>query len=498
MVLAMNIQFVLPDATNNKDLTILFATAEKEGKNLRIYASGDNVSLESSAKRLEFKADENSTILLNSGSEQQTLLVGLGESGKVTPLKLQEAGGSAFAAIASQPVQKVTLHSPEGLLVDCPEAACHIAFGFKVRAYTFNKYLTKRKDKTVPKFDGLQVVCPHKDSAEEQWPAYEALADALYAARDLQNEPANIIYPESMAQKAKELLEPYGVKVTILDEKQMAEKNMGALLGVGQGSAKPPRAVLFEYKGLNGSEKPIGLVGKGVTFDTGGISIKPSNGMEEMKWDMGGSAVVVGTILALAKRKAKVDVVGCIGLVENMPDGNAQRPGDIVTTASGQTVEVLNTDAEGRLVLADALWLIQETYDPRLIIDFATLTGAIVVALGDLTAGLFSNDDALAAKIEQAAIDTGEAVWRLPMNKEYDALIDADQADIKNISGVRGAGAITAAQFLSRFVDENRTWAHIDIAGTTWATKPKPLAGKGAMAFGVRLAEQLIRENFEE
>jgi leucyl aminopeptidase len=296
----------------------------------------------------------------------------------------------------------------------------------------------------------------------------------------------------------REELTALGVKVEVLDEKEMAKLGMGALLGVAQGSAFPPRLVVMQWLGNpSANDKgPVCFVGKGVTFDTGGISIKPAGGMEDMKFDMGGAAAVIGALKALAGRKAKANVVGIIGLVENMPSGTAQRPGEVVTTASGQTVEVINTDAEGRLVLADALWYAQENFKPRCIVDLATLTGAIIVALAHEHAGLFSNDDTLSDQLTKAGKAVDETLWRLPLGDAYDKMINSPIADMKNV-GEKWAGSITAAQFLQRFITKGTPWAHLDIAGTAWQSKDKPVSPKGATAFGVRLLDRFVAENFE-
>jgi leucyl aminopeptidase len=287
------------------------------------------------------------------------------------------------------------------------------------------------------------------------------------------------------------------VKVTVLGVKEMKALGMGALLGVAQGSAREPRIVAMEWIGGGKGSVPVAFVGKGVTFDSGGISLKPGEGMWDMKWDMGGAAAVTGAIAALAGRKAKANVVGVVGLVENMPDGNAQRPSDIVKTMSGQTVEVLNTDAEGRLVLADAIWWTQETYKPRAIVDLATLTGAIIIALGTEFAGLFTKDDALAAQLSKAAETTGDQVWRMPLAKPYEDMMKSDVADIKNISGVKDAGSCTGAAFIGKFVKNGQSWAHLDIAGKAWTNKEKPTIPKGGTGFGVRLLDAFVRENYE-
>jgi leucyl aminopeptidase len=322
------------------------------------------------------------------------------------------------------------------------------------------------------------------------------VAAGVRFTRELVAEPANVIYPESFVERCRPL-EALGVRLTVLDEREMASLGMGALLGVAQGSVRKPRLLAMEWNGTgDAAAQPLVLVGKGVTFDTGGISIKPAAGMEDMKWDMGGAAAVVGTMRALAGRKAKARVIGVCGLVENMPDGNAQRPGDVVTSMSGQTIEVINTDAEGRLVLCDAITWAQRTWRPKTLIDLATLTGAMIVALGHEHGGLFSNDDALAEGLLGAGKASGDALWRFPLGDAYDKLIDSPIADMKNTGG-RFAGSITAAQFIKRFVDDGVAWAHLDIAGMVWADKPGPVWDKGATGYGVRLLDRFVAEKFE-
>jgi leucyl aminopeptidase len=328
------------------------------------------------------------------------------------------------------------------------------------------------------------------------WGSYQAIADGVALTKELVTEPANIIYPESFVERC-EHLKDLGVEITVLDDKQMADLGMGALLGVAQGSRRPARMLVMKWDGTGGTQtRPLAFVGKGVTFDTGGISIKPAAGMEDMKWDMGGAGAVAGAMKALAGRKAKAHVIGVCGLVENMPDGNAQRPGDIVTSMSGQTIEVLNTDAEGRLVLCDALHWVQEKHNPEYVVDLATLTGAIIVSLGSEHAGLFSNSDELSDKLLAAGKASGDLLWRFPLSKAYDKLIDSPIADMKNI-GAKGAGSITAAQFLGRFIKDGVKWAHLDIAGTVWADKAGPVWDKGATGFGVRLLDRFVADNFE-
>ncbi len=330
----------------------------------------------------------------------------------------------------------------------------------------------------------------------------KAVADGVFLARELSTEPPNVLTPAELAERCRPL-EKLGVEVEILGPKEMRKLNFGALLGVAQGSTNEARMVVMRWNGLAaapgkrkaGGERPLCFVGKGVTFDTGGISIKAAAGMEDMKWDMAGAGSVIGLMAALAGRKARADVVGLVGLVENMPSGTAQRPGDVVRTASGQTVEVINTDAEGRLVLADVFHYAIQRFDPACLVDLATLTGAIIVALGHEHAGLFSNDDALAARLLAAGEAVGEACWRMPLGEAYDRALKSDIADMKNVGG-RPGGAITAAQFLQRFA-QGKPWAHLDIAGTAWSSKESATAPKGATAFGVRLLDRLVAEHHE-
>jgi leucyl aminopeptidase len=335
--------------------------------------------------------------------------------------------------------------------------------------------------------------------AKQAYGALGAAAEAVAFTRDLVSEPANELYPESMAQRAAGLAGPDlpGLTVEIIDEKQMQELGMGALLAVGQGSVRPPRVVVMQYRGAATDSPPLAFIGKGVTFDTGGISIKPAAGMGEMKWDMAGAGVVIGLLRLLAARKAKVNAVGIAGLVENMPSGSATRPGDIIRSMSGQTIEVLNTDAEGRLVLADVLWYCQDRFKPKLMVDLATLTGAVVVALGHENAGLFSNNEEIAERLIGAGKAVGEPLWRLPLGDNYDRAIDSDAADVKNIAGDRGAGSIIGAQFVQRFVN-NVPWAHLDIAGVAWSKKDAPTVPKGATAFGLRLLDRFVADHYEK
>ncbi len=378
------------------------------------------------------------------------------------------------------------------------EAAADFAMGLRLRAYSFENYKTKKKENGNSNGDGdfdIAIAVADPAAARKAFVRGEAIATGVNLARDLVNEPANILYPVTYAERCKALTK-LGVKVEILDERAMKRLGMGALLGVGQGSENPSRMVVMRWNGAGAKEQPVAFIGKGVTFDTGGISIKPAGGMEDMKGDMAGSACVVGLMHALAARKAKVNAIGAIGLVENMPDGKAQRPGDIVTTMSGQTVEVINTDAEGRLVLADVLWYIQDKYKPQFMVNLATLTGAILIALGKEYAGMFCNDDALAEKLRAVGEATGEKVWRMPLGDAYDKMLDSKFADMKNIGG-RHAGSITAAQFLQRFVNKV-PWSHLDIAGTGMAANQTETNQSWGSGWGVRLLDRLVADHYEK
>ncbi len=379
---------------------------------------------------------------------------------------------------------------------DPAAAAAQFAEGVRLRDYKFNTYKTKKKDDEEAGPTEIAIAVEDPAAARREAKSREAVAEGVLIARSLVNEPANVLYPEEFAKRAQEL-EKLGVEVKILDEAAMTELGMGSLLAVGQGSDRESRLVVMRWRGdkKEGKTKPIAFIGKGVCFDTGGISIKPAAGMEDMKGDMAGAACVVGLMHALAARKAKVDAIGAIGLVENMPGPNAQRPGDIIKSMSGQTIEVINTDAEGRLVLADVLWYVQDKFKPQFMIDLATLTGAVMVALGQEHAGLFSNDDELSKRIATAGKETNEKVWRLPLGPAYDKLIDSKFADMKNTGGRHG-GSITAAQFLQRFVN-GTPWAHLDIAGTGMNAPASDVNQSWGSGFGVRLLDRLVADYYE-
>ncbi|ANG95555.1 leucyl aminopeptidase [Brucella pseudogrignonensis] len=428
------------------------------------------------------------------GGVDKIVLVGVGDPGELGNDDWIKIGGAAFSRIGKAERATLTLALPETTIAG--DEAGDVALGMILRSYEFNRYKTRKSEENAEPKHAAKIHIQTADvhSAKRALEVAEAVADGVLKARDLVNEPANILGPVEFAEEA-EKLEKLGVKVEVLGEKEMKKLGMGSLLGVSQGSVRPPRLVIMEWQGAKSKEKPVAFVGKGVVFDTGGISIKPAAGMEEMKGDMGGAAAVTGLMRALAGRKAKVNAIGVIGLVENMPDGNAQRPGDIVTSMSGQTIEVINTDAEGRLVLADALYYTNDRFKPQFMINLATLTGAIMVALGTHHAGLFSNDDELADQLYEAGQATGEKLWRMPLGKEYDKMIDSKFADMKNSSG-RYAGSITAAQFLKRFVGDT-PWAHLDVAGTAMGSPTNEYSQSWASGYGVRLLDRLVRDNFE-
>ena len=411
-----------------------------------------------------------SVILPSSAKAERVLLIGIGTAKALTAHMLENIGG-AIISFANHAGVKSASIAVDNIKVAGVDAAGTMAHGALLRSYRFDKYFTKKTADEKPTLVELNFASTNAKAAEKTYNDLKPLADGVFFTRDVVSEPANIIYPETLAERCQEL-EALGVEVEILDEVEMHKLGFGSLLGVGQGSVKESFMVIMRWNGLgkNSKSQPLAFVGKGVTFDTGGISIKPAGGMEEMKWDMGGAGTVIGLMKTLAGRKAKINAVGVVGLVENMPGGNAQRPGDVVTSYSGQTIEVLNTDAEGRLVLADALWYTQKHLKPKLIIDLATLTGAIIVALGTSRAGLFSNNDKIAEQLSKVGATVGEEVWRLPLADVYDKQINSEIADMQNIGKDREAGSITAAQFLQRFVN-NVPWAHLDIAGTAWSKK---------------------------
>lgn len=419
----------------------------------------------------------------------RAVLLGTGEAKKLDVAAVESLGGKLAATLAGSGAKQIAVYAPADATL-----AAHMAAGLNLRSYGFDKYKTKKKDKKDAK-QSVEFVLDKNTDAAKLYKNLEAENAGVFLARDLVNEPANVIYPDSYAKIIAKELKPLGVSVEILDEKKMKQLGFGAHLAVGQGSDKPPRVVVMRWngKGAQSKDKPIALVGKGVTFDTGGYSIKPAAGMEEMVMDMGGSAAVVGTMMALAKSKAKANVVGVVGLAENMVSGNAYRPGDIVTSLSGKTIEVYNTDAEGRLVLCDALTYVQQKYKPSMVIDLATLTGAVMVALGYEYAGVFATSDKLWNKLDAASKDSGEKIWRMPLDEAYKKAMEGNVADLNNMGTMaRWGGACTAAGFLQHFIDDGMDWAHIDIAGTAWNKAAKGVQTKGGSGYGVRLLHRLI------
>ncbi len=426
-----------------------------------------------------------------SGGLQRIALAGAGETDADRRRLNVERAGAALTA-------KYLTSGETDMVLDLGSAdfsadeAASVLLGVRLRAFRHDQYRTKLAADKKASLQNVHVIGA-PSGTQEAWAKNEAIAKGVELTKRLVTEPANILYPETFVDICKEAFEGTGAEITVLDVEQMEELGMGALLGVGQGSVRPSRILAIEWKGGKPGVKPTAIVGKGVTFDTGGISLKPPGGMEDMKWDMGGAGAVAGGMLALVGRKAKANVVAVMGLVENMPDGNAQRPGDVVTSMNGQTIEVINTDAEGRLVLCDALHWTQETFDPARIVDLATLTGAMIIALGHEHGGLFANDDELAEQLLEAGAATADKLWRLPLAPAYDKLIDSPIADIKNV-GPRGAGSITAAQFLQRFIKKGTPWAHLDIAGMVWADKPGHSWDKGATGYGARLLDRFVSQ----
>ncbi|MBS0255922.1 MAG: leucyl aminopeptidase [Proteobacteria bacterium] len=425
------------------------------------------------------------------GAVSRLALVGAGEAGTKARQRHMEQAGAALAAKYGASGEAVLALDGAGLAAD--EVAA-VLLGLRLRSWRYDLYRTRLPDDQKPSLTRIEVVGA-ADGAAAAWEQASAVAEGVEFARELVTEPGNVIYPESFVARAQARLAGTGVEIEVLDVAAMQALGMGALLGVAHGSIRAPRLLAMRWKGTK-ADKPTVFVGKGVTFDTGGISLKPPAGMEDMKWDMGGAAAVAGTMLTLARRKARADVLGVVGLVENMPDGGAQRPGDVVTSMSGQTIEVINTDAEGRLVLCDCLTWVQKQVSPAAIVDLATLTGAMIITLGHEHGGIFANDEDLADALLGAGKASGDKLWRLPLGKAYDKLIDSPIADMKNV-GPREGGSITAAQFLQRFVEKGTPWAHLDIAGMVWAAKPGHSWDKGATGYGVRLLDQYVRATLE-
>lgn len=460
-----------------------------------------NGAITRALKATRFKGKEGQVveILVPAGLDNDRLLVvGIGSAAKFDAIKariigatlvqrLMASGGTALAVLA-EPVPRAKLAAAG--------VAAQIAFGAELRAYRFDRYRTKMKPEEKSSLGKLTLLTSALAAARREWRTLKAVADGVYFTRDLTSEPANILHPVEFARRCKGL-EKLGVTVEVLGEKEIRKLGMGAFLGVAQGSAREPQVVVLQWKGAGERKKPVAFVGKGVTFDTGGISLKPSGGMHEMKWDMGGAATVAGLFHVLGARKAKVNAVGILGIVENMPGGEAQRPGDVVKSMSGQTIEVLNTDAEGRLVLADCVWYAQSRFKPTALVDLATLTGAMIVTLGHEMAGIFSDDEGLANALVEAGRTEGELLWRMPLGEAFDRRINSKVADVANIGPPGQAGSIMGAQFIKRFTNDV-PWAHLDIAGMVWSNESKPLSARGATGYGVALLNRFIAERYEK
>jgi len=489
----LNISFARPALPETGALVLLSGEGESPSGLWQAADAATGGAIGRALAVAEFKGTKGQTctILAPGAGLSRVVVIGLGKPAEITPLIAEEAGGAAGAAVAKDAVAAMAGPSLS------PALAAAAALGAALRSYRFDRYRTKEKPEDKPRLERITLLVDNVEAARAAHAPLQAVAEAVYLARDLVTEPPNVLTPTELAERARKLT-GLGLTVDVLGPKEMAKLGFGALMGVAQGSVNEPRTVIMHWHGspaAAGKTQPLAFIGKGVTFDTGGISIKPASGMEDMKWDMAGAGAVIGLMAALAGRRAPVDAVGIVGLVENMPSGTAQRPGDVVKSYSGQTIEVINTDAEGRLVLADLLWYCQEKFDPRFMVDLATLTGAIVVGLGHEYAGLFSNNDELAQRLAAAGTATGEKLWRMPLDEAFDRAIKSDIADMKNVGG-RPAGAATAAQFLQRFVN-NKPWAHLDIAGTAWASKDAALAPKGATGFGVRLLDRLVASSYE-
>ncbi len=487
----MEIRFA--ESRPSGDFALVLPIAGKDRTGLgSLGASQQSVAAALDRQRFEGDASGISEQFIDEdGTVRRLLVVGVG-NGSSSEQSAEKLGGTAVARLLASGEKRAVI-DVSGLGYDSDTAA-RVGFGAALRSWRYDRYRTKLQDKQKPTLEEMVIV--GVAGADQRYKSrWAPVAEGVSLARELVTEPANIIYPETFVERVRASLEGSGIEIEALDRAQMEQLGMGALLGVAQGSVREARLLILKWNG-GGKGEPVAFVGKGVTFDTGGISIKPAAGMEAMKWDMGGAGAVAGAMKAIGLRKAKANVVGICGLVENMPGGNAQRPGDVVTTMSGQTVEVINTDAEGRLVLADAVAYVQRNYKPKTIIDLATLTGAILVSLGHEWAGLFSNNEELASELLKAAHESGDQLWRMPLAEPFDRLIDSPIADMKNV-GPREGGSITAAQFIQRFIEKDVRWAHIDMAGKAWSDKAAATYEKGATGYGVRLLDQYVEDVLE-
>jgi leucyl aminopeptidase len=489
----MQIRFA--DSRPKGDYALVLPVAGKDRSTLG--ATGPLQQAVSAAlDRQRFEGDAASTseqFIDDGGAVRRILIVGTG-TGTSPSDAAEKLGGTAASRLQTSGEKKAVIDLT-GLGYDA-DAAARVGLGAALRSWRYDRYRTKLKDNQKPTLEEIVVVGADAGAAKRYDQRWAPVVEGVSLTRELVTEPANIIYPESFVERVRASIKGTDLEMEVLDAAAMQKLGMGALLGVAQGSIREGRMLILKWNGGGKGGQPVAFVGKGVTFDTGGISIKPAAGMEAMKWDMGGAGAVVGALKALARRKAKANIVGICGLVENMPSGSAQRPGDVVTTMSGQTVEVINTDAEGRLVLADAITYVQRTFKPSTIIDLATLTGAILISLGHEFAGLFSNNDDLAGNLQRAGDESGDKVWRMPLAEAFDRLIDSPIADMKNV-GPREGGSITAAQFIQRYVENGVRWGHIDMAGKAWSDKAGTTYEKGATGFGVRLLDQYVADVLE-
>ncbi|MGI8612206.1 MAG: leucyl aminopeptidase [Sphingomicrobium sp.] len=476
------------------DFALVVPVAGKDREPLeRLGDDRDGVEAALTRQRFEGEASTAAEQFLPAkGGVRRLLVVGTGKS--CAPADAAEKLGGTVVVRLLTSGEKHAVIDLSGLGYDA-DAAAKVALGASLRGWRHDRYRTRLKDKQKPTLAEITIVGGGADAQRRWEQRWQPVLEGVKLTRELVTEPANIVYPESFVERVRHLAD-LGVEIEVLDGAAMKKLGMGALLGVAQGSVRDARLLVLRWNGGKKGAPPVAFVGKGVTFDTGGISIKPAQGMEAMKWDMGGAAAVAGAFKALAMRKAKANVVGVCGMVENMPSGNAQRPGDVVTTMSGQTVEVINTDAEGRLVLADAIAYTQRTFKPEILVDLATLTGAIVLSLGHEFGGLFTPDDRLAGQLLAAAQASGDRLWRMPLDESFDRLIDSPIADMKNV-GPREGGAITAAEFIHRFIDDGVRWAHLDIAGMAWSDKAGATFDKGATGYGVRLIDQFVADTAE-
>jgi leucyl aminopeptidase len=488
----MQIRFA--DSRPTGDYALVIPVAGKDRSALNALGAAQQ-SVLAALDRSRFEGDASSSseqFIDDQGTVRRLLVIGTGATSAASEAA-EKLGGTAAAKLQTSG-EKTGVIDLSGQDYDA-DATAKVALGAALRSWRYDRYRTKLKDNQKPTLEELVIIGGGSGAAQRYEQRWAPVVQGVSLTRELVTEPANIIYPETFVERVRESVSGSALEVEVLDRAAMEKLGMGALLGVAQGSAREGRLLVLKWNG-RGKGQPVAFVGKGVTFDTGGISIKPAAGMEAMKWDMGGAGAVAGAMKALALRKAKANIVGICGLVENMPGGNAQRPGDVVTSMSGQTVEVINTDAEGRLVLADAVTYVQRNFNPTTIIDLATLTGAILISLGHEWAGLFSNNEELAGKLQQAGEESGDKLWRMPLAESFDRLIDSPIADMKNV-GPREGGSITAAQFIQRFIENGVKWAHIDMAGKAWSDKPGSTYDKGATGFGVRLLDQYVEDVLE-